>query len=177
MEWIELHDLNLCEEVLVVEPWKHPYRSEERGDLWRHPTDVIFDGWQKYVLLQVRMTAPLKFGIVKLCVGAQLPISTELISVRVTWSDLEYFYSSRMGCWGLFHESPETFRAHFGWHNSLCIFKTKASRGTRLCSYYYFYSLYNIWKDQLYRISLSEFYEWLFWPENFSGLSRNGPLV
>ena len=29
----ELHDLNLCEEVLVVEPWKHPYRSKERGDL------------------------------------------------------------------------------------------------------------------------------------------------
>ena len=29
--------------------------------------------------------------------------------------------------WGL--ESPETFRDHFGWHNSLCIFKTKASRG------------------------------------------------
>ena len=34
MEWTELHDLNLCEEVLVVEPWKHPYRSKERGDLW-----------------------------------------------------------------------------------------------------------------------------------------------
>ena len=34
MEWTELHDLNLCEEVLVVEPWKHPYCSKERGDLW-----------------------------------------------------------------------------------------------------------------------------------------------
>ena len=34
MEWTELHDLNLCEEVLVVEPWKHPYRSKERGDSW-----------------------------------------------------------------------------------------------------------------------------------------------
>ena len=36
-EWsghLELHDLNLCEEVLVVEPWKHPYRSKKRGDLW-----------------------------------------------------------------------------------------------------------------------------------------------
>ena len=30
-------------------------------------------------------------------------------------------------------------------------------------------------KDQLYRISRSEFYEWLFGPEKFSGLSRNGP--
>ena len=78
--------------------------------------------------------------------------------------------------WGLFLESPETFRAYFGWHNSLCIFKTKASRGTKLCSYFYFYSLYNIWKDQLYRISRSYFYEWLFGSEKFSGLSRNGPL-
>ena len=34
MEWTELHDLNLCEEDLVFEPWKHPYRSKERGDLW-----------------------------------------------------------------------------------------------------------------------------------------------
>ena len=34
LEWTELHDLNLCEEVLVVEPWKHPYRGKERGDSW-----------------------------------------------------------------------------------------------------------------------------------------------
>ena len=34
MEWTELHDLNLCEEVLVVELWKRPYRSKERGDSW-----------------------------------------------------------------------------------------------------------------------------------------------
>ena len=54
-----------------------------------------------------------------------------------------------------FLESPETFRAYFGWHNSLCIFKTKASRGTKLCSCFYFYSVYNIWKDQLCRISKS----------------------
>ena len=47
----------------------------------------------------------------------------------------------------------------------------------RLCSYCYFYSLYNILKDQLYRISRSEFYEWLFGPEKFSGLSRNGSLA
>ena len=35
--------------------------------------------------------------------------------------------------WGPFLGSSETFRAYFGWHNSLCIFTTKASRGTRLC--------------------------------------------
>ena len=40
----------------------------------------------------------------------------------------------------------------FGWQ-SLCIFKTKASRGTKLCSSFNFYPLYNIWEDQLYRIS------------------------
>ena len=39
---------------------------------------------------------------------------------------------------------------------------TKASRGTKLRSYFNFYFLYNIWKDQLYRISGSEIYEWVF---------------
>ena len=63
---------------------------------------------------------------------------------------------------GPFLESPESFRVHFGLHNSLCIFKTKATRGSKLCSYFGCYSLYNILKDQLYRISGSEFYEWLF---------------
>ena len=79
--------------------------------------------------------------------------------------------------WYLFLESPETFRVHLGWHNSLCIFKTKASRGTTLYPYIHFYSLYNMWKDQLHRISRLEFYEWLFGPEKLSGLSRNGPLA
>ena len=78
---------------------------------------------------------------------------------------------------GPFLESPETFRAHFGWHNSLCIFKTKASRGTKLCSYFNFYLLYNIRTEQLYRVSRSEFHEWLFGPEILSGLSKNGPLL
>ena len=45
--------------------------------------------------------------------------------------------------------------------NSLCIFKTKASLGPKLWSYFNFYSLYKIWKYQLHRISESEFYEWL----------------
>ena len=46
--------------------------------------------------------------------------------------------------WGPFLESPETFRAHLGLHNSLYIFKAKASRGTKLCINFNFYSLYNI---------------------------------
>ena len=68
--------------------------------------------------------------------------------------------------------SPETFRAQFGWHNSLCIFKTKASRGTKLCSYLYFYSLYNIWPAL---ISRPEFYEWLFGPEKFRDFRETRP--
>ena len=79
--------------------------------------------------------------------------------------------------WGPFLESPETFPAHFGWHNSLFIFKTKATRGTKLYTYFNYYSLYNIWEYQLYRISLPEFYKWLFGPEKFSELSRNGPQM
>ena len=79
--------------------------------------------------------------------------------------------------WGPFLESPETFWAHFGWNNSLCMFKTKASPGTKLWSCFNFYSQYKIWKDQLYTMSGLEFYEWLFGFEKISGLSRKGPLV
>ena len=39
-----------------------------------------------------------------------------------------------------------------------------------------FHSLTTYQKKQLYRISGSEFYEWLVGPEKFAGLSRNGPL-
>ena len=102
--------------------------------------------------------------------------SPTLISSGEKGSKHSVHYTGITEVRGLFLESPETFRAHFVWHNSLCIFKTKASRGTKLCSYFYFYSLCNIWKDQLHRICRSEFYEWLFGPEKFSGLSRNGPL-
>ena len=38
----------------------------------------------------------------------------------------------------------------------------KASRGTKLYIYFNFPSLYNICKDQPYRISGSEIYEWFF---------------
>ena len=62
-----------------------------------------------------------------------------------------------------FLESPETFRANFGWHNSLCIFKTTASWGTKFYIYVNFPPIYYILQGQLYRISGSEWrYEWLF---------------
>ena len=34
MEWSEKHDVVLCREMLVMEPYQHPYRSKERGDVW-----------------------------------------------------------------------------------------------------------------------------------------------
>lgn len=43
----------------------------------------------------------------------------------------------------LFLRSPETSVDNFR-----CIFTTKASRGTKLCSYFNCFSLYNIWKEQ-----------------------------
>ena len=66
-----------------------------------------------------------------------------------------------------FSKFPNVFRG-FGWHNSPCIYKTNASWGTKLCGYFNFYSFYNVWKDQLYRINWSEFYEWPFGPEECS---------
>ena len=35
MEWSDKHDLVLCREVLAMEPYQHPYRSKERGDVWK----------------------------------------------------------------------------------------------------------------------------------------------
>ena len=46
----------------------------------------------------------------------------------------------------------------------------------KLCSYFHFYPLCNMWKDQLHTISGSEFYEWLFRLVKFSGLLRNARL-
>ena len=59
----------------------------------------------------------------------------------------------------------------------LYIFNTNGPRGAKLCRYFNFYSLYKIWNDQLYRISGSQFYEWLFGTEKVSGLPSNGPQV
>ena len=51
---------------------------------------------------------------------------------------------------------------HFAGHKFLWIFKTKASRIMKLASYFNLPPLCNIRKDQPYRISGSEFHEWLF---------------
>ncbi|KAL9954111.1 hypothetical protein ACROYT_G041607 [Oculina patagonica] len=34
MKWSEEHDRMLCTEVLVLEPWKFPKQSKERGEVW-----------------------------------------------------------------------------------------------------------------------------------------------
>jgi len=35
MKWTKDHDLTLCGEVLLQEPFKHPKNSKERGEVWR----------------------------------------------------------------------------------------------------------------------------------------------
>ena len=46
------------------------------------------------------------------------------------------------GACSKFLESPESFRAHFGWLNSLCIFKTKTFRGTIFKFIFYFADIF-----------------------------------
>ena len=44
-------------------------------------------------------------------------------------------------------ESPETFRVHLEWHDSrVFFFKMKVTWGNKICCYFIFYSLYNVWK-------------------------------
>ena len=78
------------------------------------------------------------------------------------------FVSSNSGLGSVFQK---------GLIKSLYILKTKASRGTKLCSdNKNFSSFDNIRKDKLHRISRPECHKWLFGPETFSRLLRNGPL-
>ena len=96
------------------------------------------------------------------------PLFTCTVFTYSQYSKFTVFNIQPVGCsegvWGSYFliQGPETFRARFGWHNSLFIFKTKAFRGTKICTYSNFYPLYKTWKNQLYKISESEFYEWLF---------------
>ena len=83
-------------------------------------------------------------------------------------------HNSPKHAWG---HRPCSFHPGTRFLNSLCIFKTMVFRVTQLGSYFNFYSLYNIWKDQLYRISRLKFYEWLFGPVKFLGLLGNARLA
>ena len=53
--------------------------------------------------------------------------------------------------------------------------KTKRFPGMKFCNKFTLSYLVIIVKGQLFRISGSQFLKWLFGPEKFSGLSRNGP--
>ena len=65
--------------------------------------------------------------------------------LRVAFRARKVFWSFEKRTPGVcFSKVPKLFRVHLGWHNSLCIFKTKASRGTTLCPYIHSYSLYNM---------------------------------
>lgn len=64
-------------------------------------------------------------------------------------------------------ESPESFGAHFGLHNSLCIFKRNMSRGIKPFAviFSFLFPLQRMKRPALQK----KFYEWLF------VTSRNGP--
>jgi len=34
MKWSDEHDLMPCRKVLLLEPFKHPRQSKERGEIW-----------------------------------------------------------------------------------------------------------------------------------------------
>ena len=59
--------------------------------------------------------------------------------------------------WRAFLETPETFRAHFGCHNFLRILKTKTFPGMRFCKKFALSYLEIIVKDQVFRITGSQF--------------------
>ena len=65
-------------------------------------------------------------------------------------------------------ESPETFRVTI-----LFVSSKKLCSVLRNFAVILIFIPFTTWKDQLYRISGSEFYEWLFGPVRFSGLLRN----
>ena len=76
--------------------------------------------------------------------------------------------------WGPFLESPETFGRISGGIILSVSSKRRPFEARYFCRCFNFYFICNIWKDQLYRISGSEFYEWLF--ENFEKRAPNPTL-
>ena len=84
-------------------------------------------------------------------------------------------WSSGVDTRGPFLESPETLRAIFRCHNSPCISRTERIRVVNFHSQFAFCYLENMLKERLSRTSGWQVHKWLFWPERFPGLSRNGP--
>jgi len=46
----------------------------------------------------------------------------------------------------------------------------------KLCMKGKFVHIKNMSKEHLCRVSVSDFWDVFFWPEKFTGLSRNGPM-
>ena len=87
------------------------------------------------------------------------------------------FYSCIPWPGARFSKLAKPFRASIGCYNFLRISKTKTFPGIKLCNKFALSYLEIIVKSQLFRISGSQFLKWLFGPEKFTGLSRNGPLA
>ena len=122
--------------ILEIFPWpchcKKKKKKEKNWSFWRH----FERGWED--------NSWRIFNLACICLRAfryASHLGSKLFPASVYMKEVSQTRSP-------FLESPQTFRAYFGWHNSLCIFKTKASQGTRRCSYFNFCFLYNISKDQ-----------------------------
>jgi len=101
--------------------WPADSTNVERGHQWRVREDCPM------LLNEIWIITQRQSSWCKLAIGTNLKADDTSVYLSVV---------ERKSSWGPFLESPETFRANFGWHNSLCIFKTKASRSTKLCSYF-----------------------------------------
>ena len=55
--------------------------------------------------------------------------------------------------------------------------KNEEDLSRQIHSHFAFRCLENVLKDRLSKTSSWQFHKWLYGPETFSGLSRNGPLV
>ena len=43
MEWTDCHDILLCREILLVEPFKAKQRTQQRGQLWQSVAEHLND--------------------------------------------------------------------------------------------------------------------------------------
>ena len=78
---------------------------------------------------------------------------------------------------GLLLKSSETFRAYFGCQNFLYILATTRFSAIKMRNLLVFFLMKNMLNDHLFKTRKLQSDNGLFPPENFSGLSRNGPLT
>ena len=55
MRWTNEHDIMFLREVLVHQPWKHWYGSQERGKLWEKVAESL-NGWNSVCELYFKVT-------------------------------------------------------------------------------------------------------------------------